>query len=80
MFGDACYAPCQSSPGPEFGSVGFGVRTDVASASGSLCRLVFRVQDLVAGKGVVARSDGEWSGGSRRLRVQSGAIFHGNVI
>ena len=35
--------------------------TDVASASGSLHRLVFRVQDLVAGRGHVARSDGKTS-------------------
>ena len=46
-----CYAPCRSRPGPEFGSVGFGVRADVASASGSLRRLVFRVQASVAVKG-----------------------------
>ena len=33
------------------GRVGLGVRTDVASASGSLCRLIFRVQVLVVVKG-----------------------------
>ena len=39
-------------PGPGFGSgrVGLGVRTDMASASGSLRRLVFHVQVLVAVK------------------------------
>ena len=31
-----CYAPCRSRPGPEFGSVRFGVWADAASASGSL--------------------------------------------
>ena len=33
------------------GRIGFGVQTDVASASGLLCRLVFRVQDLVTVEG-----------------------------
>ena len=59
--------PELTGPGVRVGR--FGVRTDVASASGSLRRLVFHVRDLVAGRGVDARRDGEWSGGSRRLQV-----------
>ena len=47
-----CYMPCRSRLGLEFGSVGFGVWADVASASGSLRRLVFRVRVLVAVKGL----------------------------
>ena len=71
MMGE-CYAPCRSRPGPEFGSVGFGVRADVASASGSLRRLVFRVQVLVAVKGLtrgvtVSRAEGQ---GGYECRVE----------
>ena len=57
----------------------FGVRMDVASVSGSLCQLVFCVQDLVAGGGHVARSNSEKSGEARGLRVQE-EQFHGDVI
>ena len=34
---------------------------DMDSASGSLCRLVFRVRDLVADRGHIARNDGKTS-------------------
>ena len=54
-------------PGPGV-QVGLGrVQTDVASASGLLCQLVFRVRDLVMGGGHVARSNSERSRGARRL-------------
>ena len=53
------------------GQVGLGsefrVRTDVASVSRSLHRLVFHVQDLVMGGGHIARSDSEKSGEARGL-------------
>ena len=45
----------------------FGVRMDVASASGSLRRLNFHVWDLVMGGGHVARSNGKKSGEARGL-------------
>ena len=67
-----CYAPCRSRPGPEFGSVGFGVRADMASASGSLRRLVFPVRVLVAVKGLTrgataSRAEGQ---GGYECRVE----------
>ena len=72
IYGQGCYAPCRSQPGPEFGSVGFRVQADVASASGSLRRLVFRVQVLVAVKGLtrgatVSRAEGQ---GGYECRVE----------
>ena len=57
------------------GRVGFGVRTDMASASGSLCRLVFLVQYFSHGQR--ARREvrqREWQRGGK-LRVQSGQCF-----
>ena len=67
-----CYAPCQSRPGLEFGSVGFGVRVDMASASGSLHRLVFHVWVLVVVKGLTrgamaSRAEGQ---GGYECRVE----------
>ena len=48
------------------GWVGLGVQTDMALVSGSLCQLVFRVQDLVAreglSRGVTARGAEEQEG------------------
>ena len=57
------------------GRVGLGVRTDVASASGSLRRLVFLVQDFNHGQR--ARREGQWREGQRgrKLRVRSGQCF-----
>ena len=57
------------------GQVGLGVRTDVASASGSLRRLVFRVRVFSRGEGLAVRSNSERSRGARRLQVQSGQYF-----
>ena len=45
-----CYALCRGYLSPGSGRVGFRVRTDVASVSGSLCRLVFLVQDFSHGQ------------------------------
>ena len=42
---------------------GFGVQTDLASASRLLHRLVFCIRVLVTGRGHVARCNGEASGG-----------------
>ena len=68
--------------GPEFGSVGFGVRTDVASASGSLRRLVFRVQVLVAVKGLMrgataSRTEGQ-EGYECRVEIYFTAMLFDN--
>ena len=51
----------------------------MASVSGSLRRLIFRVRDLVMGGGHVTRSDGGKSGEARGLRVRE-EQFHGDVI
>ena len=47
--------------------LGFGVRKDVASASGSLHQLVFHVRNLVVGGEHVVRSNGKTSGEARGL-------------
>ena len=57
------------------GWVGLGVRTDVASASGSLRRLVFRIWDFSHRQR--ARHEEQWREGQRgrKLRVRSGQDF-----
>ena len=70
-----CYAPCRGYPSPGLGRVGFGVRTDVASASGSLCQLVFLVQDFSHGQRArheVRRRERQRGG---KLRVRSGQCY-----
>ena len=57
-----CYVLFQMTSGPRV-----RVQTDVASASGLLCQLVFCVQNLVAGGEHVARSDSEKSSEARGL-------------
>ena len=57
----------------------FGVCMDVASVSGLLLQLIFRVWDLVMGGVHIVRSDGKKSGEARGLQVQE-EQFHGDVI
>ena len=69
-----CTVPELPGPGVWVGQVRLRVHTDVASVSGSLHRLVFRVRVFSHGEGLATRSDGE------KATSTEWAIFHGNVI
>ena len=58
---------------------GFGVQTDLASASGSLRQLIFCIQVLVVGRGHVTSSDGKARGGQEDNEYGGDGI-HRNVI
>ena len=57
------------------GRVGLGVRTDVASASRSLRRLVFHVQDFCHGQRAHREERRQEAQRGRKLRVRSGQDF-----